>query len=341
MRGDHRAPAFPRPAIPAGKVPVLVADDVDAVAEHRDPDLARATISRGAAAPDRPEDPAAATTLLSRLAWFSADLHPLVTRIRMPQLICDQPAAIPRVREMACESMTFQLAGWSSRCSNSRGCWAASGPCSTAISTGCGSGSRAPASTRRRSRRSPRTRCGWKSDLPCSGRCSARLARRRSSSHRVCLPCRAPTRRRSIAMSRRFVDLSIYLENDVITDPPFMRPKIEYQRHGDTMGEAARFFPGLTMENMPGGEGFAAAETVTLSTHNGTHLDAPWHFHPTQDGGKPCAHHRRGAAGLVLPSRREARLHEAARRSRGDGGRGRGRTRSASAMCCSRSTSCW
>jgi kynurenine formamidase len=24
---------------------------------------------------------------------------------------------------------------------------------------------------------------------------------------------------------------------------------------------------------------------VTLSTHNGTHLDAPWHFHPTMDGG--------------------------------------------------------
>ena len=90
-------------------------------------------------------------------------------------------------------------------------------------------------------------------------------------------------------MSRRFVDLSIYLENDVITDPPFMRPRIEYQRHGDTMGEAARFFPGLTMENMPGGEGFAAAETVALSTHNGTHLDAPYHFHPTQDGGKQAA----------------------------------------------------
>jgi kynurenine formamidase len=87
-------------------------------------------------------------------------------------------------------------------------------------------------------------------------------------------------------MSRRFVDLSIYLENDVITDPPFMRPKIEYQHHRDTMGEAARFFPGLTMDNMPGGEGFAAAETVHLSTHNGTHLDAPYHFHPTQDGGK-------------------------------------------------------
>jgi kynurenine formamidase len=88
-------------------------------------------------------------------------------------------------------------------------------------------------------------------------------------------------------MARQFVDLSIYLENDVITDPPFMRPKIEYQKHRDTLPEAERFFPGLTLDNMPGGEGFAAAESVTLSTHNGTHLDAPWHFHPTQDGGKP------------------------------------------------------
>jgi kynurenine formamidase len=87
-------------------------------------------------------------------------------------------------------------------------------------------------------------------------------------------------------ITRRFVDLSIYLENDVITDPPFMRPKIEYSGHQDTMKEAAHFFPGLTVENMPGGEGFAAAENVTLSTHNGTHLDAPWHFHPTQDGGR-------------------------------------------------------
>jgi kynurenine formamidase len=87
---------------------------------------------------------------------------------------------------------------------------------------------------------------------------------------------------------RRFIDLSITLDNDVVSDPPFMRPKIEYQRHRDTMPEAAHFFPGLNMQNMPGGEGFAAAETVTLSTHNGTHLDAPWHFHPTQDGGKPA-----------------------------------------------------
>jgi kynurenine formamidase len=87
-------------------------------------------------------------------------------------------------------------------------------------------------------------------------------------------------------MSQRFVDLSIFLENDVVSDPPFMRPKITYQTHEETVKEAQTFFEGVAKEDFPGGEGFAAAETITLSTHNGTHLDAPWHFHPTMDGGK-------------------------------------------------------
>ncbi len=89
-------------------------------------------------------------------------------------------------------------------------------------------------------------------------------------------------------MSLRFVDLSITLENDVITDPPFMRPEITYQNHKETVPEAQAFFPGVDAEDFPGGEGFAAAEWVKLTTHNGTHLDAPWHFHPTMDGGKPA-----------------------------------------------------
>jgi kynurenine formamidase len=87
-------------------------------------------------------------------------------------------------------------------------------------------------------------------------------------------------------MPQRFVDLSIFLENDVVSDPPFMRPKITYQTHEETVKEAQTFFEGVAKEDFPGGEGFAAAETITLSTHNGTHLDAPWHFHPTMDGGK-------------------------------------------------------
>lgn len=89
-------------------------------------------------------------------------------------------------------------------------------------------------------------------------------------------------------MTHRFVDLSITLCNDVVSDPPFMRPQIEYQSHLETMAELGHFFPGVTAAQTPGGQGFAAAEWIKLSTHNGTHLDAPWHFHPTQDGGKPA-----------------------------------------------------
>jgi len=87
-------------------------------------------------------------------------------------------------------------------------------------------------------------------------------------------------------MPRKFVDLSIYLENDVISDPPFMRPKITYQTHAETVEEAQMFFPGVEAEDFPGGEGFAAAEWVKLTTHNGTHLDAPYHFHPTMNHGE-------------------------------------------------------
>lgn len=86
-------------------------------------------------------------------------------------------------------------------------------------------------------------------------------------------------------MGRTFIDLSITLDNDVVSDPPFMRPKITYETHLETVKELHHFFPGVTAEQTPGGEGFAAAEWVTLTTHNGTHLDAPYHFSPTMDGG--------------------------------------------------------
>jgi kynurenine formamidase len=86
-------------------------------------------------------------------------------------------------------------------------------------------------------------------------------------------------------MKRRFVDLSIYLENDVISDPPPFGPKIQYHKHADTAGQIAGFFPGLKKEDLPDGQGWAV-ENVNLSTHNGTHLDAPWHFHSTMNKGE-------------------------------------------------------
>ena len=84
---------------------------------------------------------------------------------------------------------------------------------------------------------------------------------------------------------RRFVDLSIYLENDVISDPAPFGPKIQYHKHEDTAGQIAGFFPGLKKEDLPDGAGWAV-ENVNLSTHNGTHLDAPYHFHPTMNKGE-------------------------------------------------------
>jgi len=83
-------------------------------------------------------------------------------------------------------------------------------------------------------------------------------------------------------MSRKFVDLSIFLENDVLSDPPAFAPKIEYFTHENTYEQIEPFFPGLKKEDLPDGEGWAV-ELVQLSTHNGTHLDAPYHFHSTMD----------------------------------------------------------
>ena len=83
-------------------------------------------------------------------------------------------------------------------------------------------------------------------------------------------------------MTRKFVDLSIFLENDVLSDPPGLGPRIQYFTHQDSFEQIEPFFPGLAKEDLPDGEGWAV-ELVTLSTHNGTHLDAPYHFHSTMD----------------------------------------------------------
>jgi len=89
----------------------------------------------------------------------------------------------------------------------------------------------------------------------------------------------------------RFIDLSIYLENDVISDPPMMQPNIDYIRHEEGAEQVKLFFDELDTQELPDAEGWAV-EFVQLCTHNGTHLDAPYHFHSTmneKEGGRERA----------------------------------------------------
>jgi len=86
-------------------------------------------------------------------------------------------------------------------------------------------------------------------------------------------------------MTRRLIDISAPLQNDVPADPPGAGPRIAYVDHRQSLPQLLAFFPGLTAEDLPEGQGWAV-ENVTLSTHNGTHLDAPWHYHPTMNGGE-------------------------------------------------------
>jgi len=86
-------------------------------------------------------------------------------------------------------------------------------------------------------------------------------------------------------LASQIIDLSIYLENEVVSDPEPFRPKIDYVNHEMSVPDLAGFFPGLKKEDLPDGEAWAI-ERINLITHNGTHLDAPYHFASTMNKGE-------------------------------------------------------
>ncbi len=91
-------------------------------------------------------------------------------------------------------------------------------------------------------------------------------------------------------MPRRIIDISVPLMTGIVSDPPHMLPQIDYIDHHRSAPALAAFF-GVPVSALPDGE-YAAMETVTISTHNGTHLDAPYHYfssmnHALKPGGEP------------------------------------------------------
>jgi len=86
---------------------------------------------------------------------------------------------------------------------------------------------------------------------------------------------------------KRFVDLSICIESGLPSDPPVMIPNVDYLDHSLGAEQMKEFFPGVSKDQLPGGLGWAL-EFVHLTTHSGTHMDAPYHYHPTMDRGVPA-----------------------------------------------------
>jgi kynurenine formamidase len=82
----------------------------------------------------------------------------------------------------------------------------------------------------------------------------------------------------------KVIDISVDLRSGIASDPPALLPKIDYYSHKDTVDEILSYFPGATVDDLPDGEGWAI-ERVQITTHSGTHLDAPYHYASTMNHG--------------------------------------------------------
>ncbi|MCY0853615.1 glutathione S-transferase family protein [Cupriavidus sp. D39] len=108
VRGDHLTARY-RSLNPKGKVPLLV---IDGVPLSENIAILTWLAQRFPEARLLPQvaDSYASAQIVSDLAYCSATLHPLVTRLRVPQYFCDIPEAMPRVFAMAEDTMRSNFA---------------------------------------------------------------------------------------------------------------------------------------------------------------------------------------------------------------------------------------
>ena len=82
----------------------------------------------------------------------------------------------------------------------------------------------------------------------------------------------------------RIIDLSIPLEHNSLTDPEPYRPKIRYIDHREGAVHMQQLL-GVDPKDLVYSAGLGwSIEEITAITHTGTHLDAPWHYHPMSEG---------------------------------------------------------
>ncbi len=88
----------------------------------------------------------------------------------------------------------------------------------------------------------------------------------------------------------RFVDLSVPIQNPVEGElseglGALLAASVRYEDHQQSLPTVTKIL-GCEVSDLPEGQGWAN-EQVTLATHAGTHMDAPWHYFPTS-GGEPA-----------------------------------------------------
>ena len=107
MAGDHRKPEF-LARNPSGKVPVLLVDGQPIVQTVAILGFLDESFPDAALFPRR-DSALARAGFLGDLVSFTADLHPIVTRIAFPQIMIDHAEGAAALRTKALEMMAFQL----------------------------------------------------------------------------------------------------------------------------------------------------------------------------------------------------------------------------------------
>ncbi len=79
----------------------------------------------------------------------------------------------------------------------------------------------------------------------------------------------------------RIIDLSVPLED---SPSEIQKLEITHSSHADT-AEMMTQFLGCSRKDLPDGLGYGD-DKLNVGAHNGTHVDAPWHFFPTSEGKK-------------------------------------------------------